>query len=194
MGGRGRYGRRPMRTIGVPFGALTFALTITADCDIRTRNPLAAVLTSGSTPFLAKFPNSANFRPRNSANLESGELAPRSRFTTIAYKLSFDMSAASILRNARARSGLSQRRLAALSNTTQSVVARIESGAVSPGIDTLTNLLAAAGFELEMSARVAVARETHMLDDVERILSLSPANRLRELSAASRFFSSASRV
>jgi len=105
------------------------------------------------------------------------------------------MSSSSVLlRHARTRAALTQRRLAELSGTAQSVVARIESGAVSPGVQTLTDLLAAAGFELEMTARPAVAQDTHMLDDVQRILALSPANRLRELANASRMFASASRV
>lgn len=103
-------------------------------------------------------------------------------------------SASDLLRTVRARASLSQRRLAELSDTTQSVVGRIESGAVSPGVQTLTNLLAAAGFELRLSAAPAVAGDAHMLDDVDRILALRPANRLRELTNTSRFFASASRV
>ncbi|MEO7362447.1 MAG: helix-turn-helix domain-containing protein [Gemmatimonadaceae bacterium] len=103
-------------------------------------------------------------------------------------------SASELLRSVRARAALSQRRLAELSGTTQSVVGRIESGAVSPGVQTLTDLLAAAGFELELSAAPAMVVDSHMLDDVDRILSLSPVHRLRELANASRFFASVSRV
>lgn len=101
---------------------------------------------------------------------------------------------AQLLRSVRARAALSQRRLAELSGTTQSVVGRIESGAVSPGVQTLTGLLAAAGYDLELSATPTAAGDSHMLDDVDRILALSPVNRLRELANTSRFFASASRV
>ena len=53
---------------------------------------------------------------------------------------------ASLLREARARSGLSQRELAARAHTAQSVVARIERGQTSPSVETLSRLLGAAGF------------------------------------------------
>lgn len=116
-------------------------------------------------------------------------------FTVIAFRLSLVMSSpASLLRDVRARAALSQRRLAELAVTTQSVVARIELGIVSPGVQTLTDLLAAAGFELQLSAQPTAPQDTHMLDDVDRILALSPANRLRELANASRFFARATRV
>ena len=52
------------------------------------------------------------------------------------------------LRDARRITGQSQRALAEAAGTSQSVVGRIEAGIVSPSVDTLEHLLAAAGFEL----------------------------------------------
>lgn len=59
------------------------------------------------------------------------------------------LDAAALLHDARTRAGLSQRELAERARTAQSVVARIESGATSPTWDTLTRLLATAGFTLD---------------------------------------------
>lgn len=102
--------------------------------------------------------------------------------------------AASVLRNARNRAGLSQRELAARAGTAQSVIARIELGQTSPTWDTLKALLDAAGFELGAILRTAPAAGSHMLDDIARILRLTPEQRLLELRNASRFLLSAERV
>ena len=53
-----------------------------------------------------------------------------------------------LLRDARARAGLSQRALAQRARTSQSIVGRIEAGLVSPSFESMAKLLAAAGFEL----------------------------------------------
>lgn len=58
-----------------------------------------------------------------------------------------------ILRSARERHGLSQRRLARRAGTTQAVVSRIERGEASPSIATLRRLLAALGWELDVELR-----------------------------------------
>ncbi len=96
-------------------------------------------------------------------------------------------TAASLLLTARQRAGLSQRVLAERASTSQSVVARIELGETSPSWDTLERLLAAAGFQLDVSLSLRPVRGSHMLADVARILSLTPAERLREVANASRF-------
>jgi hypothetical protein len=98
---------------------------------------------------------------------------------------------ASLLRSARQRAGLSQRALARRARTAQSVVARIESGETSPAWDTLSTLLSAAGFELGAELRPAPRGRSHMLDDVTRILSLSPDERLLELRNAARLLANA---
>lgn len=104
--------------------------------------------------------------------------------------------AVQLLREARRRSGLTQRTLAQRARTSQSVIARIENGTVSPSTRTLQRLLRAAGFEVHASleALPAVRSRSHMLDDVTRILRLSPEDRLRELHNASRLFAAATRV
>jgi transcriptional regulator with XRE-family HTH domain len=51
-----------------------------------------------------------------------------------------------LVREARARAGLTQRELAQRAGTTQSVVGRLESGVGSPRVETVERLLEAAGF------------------------------------------------
>ena len=99
-----------------------------------------------------------------------------------------------VLATARGLSGMSQRRLAGLARTAQSVVARIESGDASPTLRTLDRLLNAAGFELALELRPRLEMEPGLLDDVPRILRLSPENRLREVANLSRFLHSARRA
>ena len=97
---------------------------------------------------------------------------------------------AKLVLDARRRAGLSQRDLARRARTAQSVIARIEAGITSPTWDTLSRLLAAAGFELRASLELRPVSGSHMLDDVPRILRLTPEQRLIELRNASRFFAS----
>lgn len=94
------------------------------------------------------------------------------------------------MRNARRQAGLSQRDLARRARTAQSVVARVEAGTTSPTWDTLLRLLAAAGFELHTNLQLRPVKRSHMLDDVPRILRLTPEQRLIELRNVSRFFMS----
>jgi transcriptional regulator with XRE-family HTH domain len=96
-----------------------------------------------------------------------------------------------LLVEARRRAGLSQRELARRAGTSQSVIARIEGDTTSPSWDTLARLLAAAGFELRATLAPRPVTGSHMLDDVPRILRLTPEQRLIELRNASRFLSSA---
>ena len=98
-----------------------------------------------------------------------------------------------LLRSARERAGLTQRQLARKARTAQSVVARIELGATSPSWSTLARLLKAAGFSLSVDLR-RINIDPQLLDDVPRILALSPEQRLREVAQVSRFLSAARRV
>lgn len=100
---------------------------------------------------------------------------------------------ADLLRTARTRAGLTQRELARRARTAQSVVARIEQGATSPTWETLTRLLAAAGFEIDTRLGFRAADASHMLSDVPRILRLTPEERLLELRNLSRFLAAAKR-
>jgi transcriptional regulator with XRE-family HTH domain len=99
-----------------------------------------------------------------------------------------------LLATARRQAGLSQRALASRARTCQSVVARIESGATSPTWATLQHLLRKAGFELQATAAPKARGRTHMLDDVARILRLTPEQRLIELRNSARFYAGAVRV
>jgi len=103
------------------------------------------------------------------------------------------VDAAELLQTAREQAGLSQRQLARKARTAQSVVARIELGETSPSWSTLARLLKAAGFSLTTALR-RISVDPQLLDDVPRILALSPEERLREVAQVSRFISAARRV
>jgi len=98
---------------------------------------------------------------------------------------------AALLREARTRAGLSQRQLAKRAGTAQSVVARIEGGQTSPTWDTLERLLAAADCAVNPQVEPRVVVEPQMLDDVPRILALTPEQRLEEVANVSRFLAHA---
>ena len=91
------------------------------------------------------------------------------------------MQATLLLSEARERAGLSQRALAERAKTSQSVVARIELGITSPSWETLSGLIMAAGFALDGIVRSGPPPELPDLSDTERILALTPRNRLREI-------------
>ena len=113
----------------------------------------------------------------------------------IASLLSFGMTTpATLLRQARARAGLSQRALARRSGTAQSVIARIERGQTSPTWETLERLLQAANLDLTVQVEPRVVVGSHMLDDVPRILAMTPEQNLEEVKNLSEFLHQARRV
>lgn len=63
------------------------------------------------------------------------------------------MTPATLLREARRRSGLSIRQLARRARTSHSAIAAYESGAKSPNSATLRRLIRACGFEIEPRLR-----------------------------------------
>jgi transcriptional regulator with XRE-family HTH domain len=63
--------------------------------------------------------------------------------------------AGSLIRDARLRTGLTQRALAARASTSQSTIAAYENGRKTPNLDTLLRLLRAAGLDLRMHLEVA---------------------------------------
>lgn len=91
------------------------------------------------------------------------------------------------LKAARMKAGLSQRSLARLAATSQPLISRIERGLTIPTTAGLSRLLEAAGFRLRLEVEDAPVVDTHMLADIERILSLTPEERLVELANFSRF-------
>jgi predicted transcriptional regulator len=99
-----------------------------------------------------------------------------------------------VLEVARSGAGLSQRKLAVEAGTAQSVVARIELGQTSPTFRTLEQLVRAAGFELELALHKKPVLDRQVLDDVPRILALSPEDRLREVANLSRLATLARRA
>ena len=84
--------------------------------------------------------------------------------------------ASALLRDARLRNGVSQRRLALRARTSQDAISRIERGAESPTLERLGQLLAALGERLE----VASVPLTH---DQGEHAPRGPHERLREAAA-----------
>jgi transcriptional regulator with XRE-family HTH domain len=83
-----------------------------------------------------------------------------------------------LLREARLRAGLTQRQLATRANTSQSAIARWESGAVQPSFERLRELIRACG--LELTYGLATYDDSY-LSHINRQLALSPAERVRRM-------------
>jgi transcriptional regulator with XRE-family HTH domain len=92
-------------------------------------------------------------------------------------------TAGRILCYARRHAGMTQRGLAAASGVPQPAIARIESGTVSPRIDTLDRLLAAAGATLEPMAQLGVGIDR---SQIRSRLALDPEERVRSAGADGR--------
>jgi len=87
------------------------------------------------------------------------------------------MDAGEVVRQARERSGLSQRRLALRAGTDQAAISRIERGDTSPTVETLERLLTAMGERVSLQPQ-PLERDydpLHMRATLER----SPEERLR---------------
>lgn len=81
-----------------------------------------------------------------------------------------------LLRDARHRHHISQEQLASRARTTQSAISRIESGRVSPSVDTLRELLYLLGEDLVLTSE---PREWGVdRNQVQERLRLSPEQRL----------------
>jgi transcriptional regulator with XRE-family HTH domain len=102
--------------------------------------------------------------------------------------------AAKLLKAARLQAGMTQRELARKARTAQSVVARIELNETSPSWTTLTRILAAAGFRVSPELVRIPKLDRSELDDIPRILRLTPEQRLLEVARVSRFIAAARRV
>ncbi len=81
------------------------------------------------------------------------------------------LNAAALVAKVRSQSGLTQADLAARAGTSQAAVARYETGASTPSTATLTRLLRAGGFELEVALRKTSASD----------LSTQRAKKIRQL-------------
>lgn len=86
------------------------------------------------------------------------------------------MKAGRALRYARRNAGLSQAALAQGAGIPQSTIARIETGKLTPRVDTLERLLRAAGRSLELAPVIGADEDRSLIRDR---LRLSPAERAR---------------
>jgi transcriptional regulator with XRE-family HTH domain len=93
------------------------------------------------------------------------------------------MDAARVLRQARRRAGLTQRQLASKADVPQPMVARIESGAVIPRVDTLDRLLEACGEGLEAHPRPGRGLDRTL---PRGLLRLDPSERARVATQSNR--------
>lgn len=79
------------------------------------------------------------------------------------------------MREARKRIGLTQRELAERAGTTQSAVARIETGASTPSFDTVLRLVRLCGLDLDL---MLVERDDSDWVQASRLLDLTPQERI----------------
>ncbi len=80
-----------------------------------------------------------------------------------------------MVREARQRSGLTQRALAAKAGIPQETIARIERGRVDPRVGTLDRLLEACGCGLESMPRLGIGIDRTQIFE---LLKLTPSERL----------------
>ena len=80
-----------------------------------------------------------------------------------------------LVREARRRAALSQRELAARAGTTQSAIARLETGRTTPSFDTVLRLVRLCGLDLEV---LLVERDESDWAQASQLLTLSPEDRV----------------
>jgi transcriptional regulator with XRE-family HTH domain len=83
-----------------------------------------------------------------------------------------------LLRSARERHRLSQRRLALRAGTSQDAISRIERGVESPTVERLAQILLAVGERLDLSTTPLQTRVA--ADELAAAAAMTPAERLRE--------------
>jgi transcriptional regulator with XRE-family HTH domain len=93
-------------------------------------------------------------------------------------------SPGSLVREMRLAAGLSQRALAQKAGTSQPAVARYERGSSTPSWETLQRLAGACGWRVRLNAEAAP--DPHDVELAERLLDLTPLQRLRALGRYSR--------
>lgn len=87
------------------------------------------------------------------------------------------MSPGAVLRDARERHGVSQKRLATRASTTQSAISRIERDRVSPSVETLRELLFLLGEDLVLGSEARDAGIDRTLN--QENLALPASDRVR---------------
>lgn len=96
------------------------------------------------------------------------------------------MDAGTLVRQTRLARGLDQAALARRAQTTQTYVSRVERGAVSPSLKTLTRLLHAMGHRLTVSAEPLAPGNVSAEDlraDLRELTAAERVERTMELSA-----------
>lgn len=88
------------------------------------------------------------------------------------------MKAASIIREARKRRGITQGELARRLGTTQSAVARLETGRTAPRLETVLAVVRACDLDLHFSLSEQDRDHRRLIDDA---LALTPAERIEGL-------------
>lgn len=101
------------------------------------------------------------------------------------------MNAARFLRHSRRRAGFSQRVLAKKSGVPQPQIARIESGAVIPRLDTLARLLEATDSTLELAPRIGAGVDRTL---IHAALARTPEDRVRAAGVGGRNLASLRRA
>lgn len=98
------------------------------------------------------------------------------------------MSLQTLISAARQRSGLTLRSLAEKSQTSHSTLAAYESGRTAPGVNTVSRIVAAAGFDAEYSLvkRITSSEVGPRATELEQVLALAemfPAKHSMQLEA-----------
>ena len=88
------------------------------------------------------------------------------------------MTSSDIVRIARQRAGLTQRQLAQRSGHPRETIARWETGAREPSLESLRALVRACGLELVLALAAGDDSLTELVDDQ---LALAPVDRLQKL-------------
>lgn len=81
-----------------------------------------------------------------------------------------------LVREARRRAGLTQRELAERAGTTQSAIARLETGRSTPTFDTVIRLVRACGLDLDI---MVSERDYSDWSQARELLALTPGERVR---------------
>jgi transcriptional regulator with XRE-family HTH domain len=89
---------------------------------------------------------------------------------------------AALIRRCRLQSGLTQAQLAVRAGTTKTAISRLESGRVSPTIDTLERVLLCLGYRLELGAVPLSPRAD--LAQLDAVADLTPTDRLEHALAS----------
>jgi transcriptional regulator with XRE-family HTH domain len=116
----------------------------------------------------------------------AGRATPPVATSDMTYSWGMIPDAASLIRDARSRHGVSQETLARRARTTQKQISRIESGGVSPSVSTLSRLLAAMGERLELGA-VPGPRDNRSDEELRAdFTELTASERIAQTAALSR--------